>query len=318
MRHALVAALIILTLSWPARAQITIASPLEDARITPLLDFIASILPGARPEHRTARAPVIAAEWRGHQAERARIAILPNPDLAVALTNEGLAAGLDSDLADLQAVDTWRHELFVLAYDPAVIVYRPAAFSDRQVPRTRLGLTQLLEQDRTLFKRAGIVNVGISNRAYALAAQDSLRSPLFWRLAQAFGAAQARIYDTEADLLDAIGRGEIDIGYNMPLSELAVRRDTVAHVFPEDYVLSMPWSLLVNRGAQNPHISEIAALLLSPEGRHVMEREVLSLAHPEELANHQPILPGPELLVFLDQIKRSRFLDAWFQFVAGT
>ena len=33
---------------------------------------------------------------------------------------------------------------------------------------------------------------------------------------------------------------------------------------------------------------------------------------------YQPVPLGPELLVFLDRIKRSRFLDAWFQMVTAS
>lgn len=316
-RLALAALAAVLALSSPSLAEVTIASPLKDDRIAPLMDFVRSALPGSDPVHRMVRGPVIASEWRGQRGAGPAIAILPNPDIAVALTNDGLVARLDRLLADLEGPGNWRNELIVLAYDPAVIVYRPEAFAERPVPRSRLDLTQLLEQDRDLFRRAGIVNVGISNRAYTLATQDSLRSPLFWRLAQAFGATQARIYDSEADLLDAMARGAIDIGYNIPLSDLTARDDQLAHVFPEDYVLSVPWSLLLGRRHADGQAGNIASALLTPEARQIIARDVLLLSDDTRPANDQPIIPGPELLVFLDQIKRSRFLDDWFQFVAG-
>lgn len=317
IRQAVAALAMVLALSASSVAEVTIASPLHEGRIAPLMEFVRLAVPGSNPVHRTIRGPVVASEWRGQRGTGPSIAILPNPEIAVALTNDGLVARLNRLPADLEGAGNWRHELVVLAYDPAVMVYRRDAFAEREVPRSRLGLTQLLEQDRSLFRRAGIVNVGISNRAYTLATQDSLRSPLFWRLAQAFGATQARIYDSEADLLDAMAQGAIDIGYNIPLSELTARDGQLAHAFPEDYVLSMPWSLLLRRGGADGRAGDIASALVSPKARRVIERDVLLLSDDTHFANDQPIIPGPELLVFLDQIKRSRFLDDWFQFVAG-
>lgn len=317
IRRAVIAVWAVLALASAARADVMISSPLGDDRIAPLLRFLVGAVPGNAPTHRTARAPVIASEWRAQRGAGLPIAILPNPDIAFALTNDGLVARLDRLPPDLEGVGNWRQELVVLAYDPAVIVYRPDAFAERPVPRTRLELTQLLEQDRTLFQRTGIVNVGISHRAYTLASQDSLRSPLFWRLAQAFGSTQARIYDSEADLLDAMAQGEIDIGYNIPLSELTARDDRLAHIFPEDYVLSLPWSLLVGRRTTTARVTEVASALLTPEARRILARDVLSLGEDTRPPNHQPVIPGPEMLVFLDQLKRSRFLDDWFQFVSG-
>ena len=93
-----------------------------------------------------------------------------------------------------------------------------------------------------LLIAALIVNVGIDAVSYTLAAQDSLRSPLYWHLAAAFGSAQARIFDTGSELVDALRRGELDVAYNVPLSEAGIAGSSVAYqiVVPQDYALGLP------------------------------------------------------------------------------
>jgi ABC-type Fe3+ transport system substrate-binding protein len=185
-----------------------------------------------------------------------------------------------------------------------------------------LGLVQFLEHNTAqIFQRIGIVNIGIDSVAYTLASQDSLRSPLFWRLTQALGNAQARIFNTESELLDALEAGDIDFGYNIPLSAIAARKAVETEIdffFPEDYVLSLPWTLLATRNnAQNRQLA-VAHFLAMPENNALLGLNDLSTILDAATFNYQPVPLGPELMVFLDQIKRSRFLDSWFQLATGS
>ena len=50
---------------------------------------------------------------------------------------------------------------------------------------------------------------------YLFATQDSLLANQFWRLAIALGEATTRLFATSAEILDAIERGEVLIGYNV-------------------------------------------------------------------------------------------------------
>ena len=306
---------------WPAtqiaaQTPITIASPLAPGQMQPALDRLSEIFPELTVTYRQMRSTQIAAALRVHDHSEIDIAILPTPDIAVALTNDGLAARFAAD-----DTENWRGELHSIANDPAVFVYRPSAFADYDLPRNRLELVQFLEQNPSkTFQRIGIVNIGIDSVAYTLASQDSLRSPLFWRLTQAFGNAQARIYNTEAELLDALERGDIDFGYNVPLTAISARENVgtgMQYSFPDDYVISLPWTLLVARDSgQNLHLS-VAQFLTLPENVDLFGLSTLSTFRATATANYQPVPLGPELMVFLDQIKRSRFLDFWFQLATG-
>lgn len=311
-----------------ARAQsaaaASIMSTVSPERFGPVLDELALAFPAATLVYSQARSPQIAAIVRARTGDEPAIIILPAPDIAVSLTNDGLAAPLNIALPSTGSGSErhWRGELYVLGYDPAVFAYNIGAFEQAQPPQSRLELVQLLEQTPTpLARRIGIVNVGIDSVSYTLAAQDSLRSPLFWRLARALGAAQARIYDNAEELLSALAAGEIDIGYNVPLSAIAASGPDsgIGYLEPRDYVVSVPWTVFAPRAAFQSQNTALIEYLLEPASRPTGLR-MLSLPDAGQVGlhpDHQRIELGPELLVFLDSIKRSRFLDTWFQLVTS-
>ncbi|WIY52042.1 ABC transporter substrate-binding protein [Devosia sp. YIM 151766] len=248
------------------------------------------------------------------------LVLLPTPDLAVYLANEGhtLPQALP---AGLQAPH-WRHEVFVVGHDAAVFVTHKRRVADEEGPRSRIELARMLERHRSRFQgRVGLVNIGIDNVAYGYAAQDSLRSALFWRISGAFGASRARIFDTPEELLAALSEGIIDFGYNVPLS--AARRAAsndpeIQIIIPQDYVLALPWTVLVpaRAGRQDGMLlpSELVGLFFLPPVRQALSgMGLIPIGAGSGMENMQMIELGPELLVFLDPLKRSRFLDTWFQ-----
>lgn len=190
---------------------------------------------------------------------------------------------------------------------------------DNELPTTRIELARLLEQNAPRFqRRVGVVNIGIDNVSYTLAAQDSIRSPLFWRIVRAFGASQARIFDTSEELLQALSAGSIDLAYNVSLSDVSkwqydARDFTV--IIPQDYVVALPWTALIPDRSRHANIAEQAiTYLLSSNGQAILQQTgLVSETSPSDVASLQPVELGPELLVYLDGLKRSRFLDTWFQ-----
>ena len=248
--------------------------------------------------------------------------MLSSPDLGVQLANEGYLFQLTDVpiLADQhRGVSHWRHEVFGFFEDPAVILVRDSAVADSEMPRNRLELALMLENDVTRFeKRVGLVNIGLDSVSYALAAQDVLRSPLFWRVARAFGSSKVRIFDTNNELLDALKNDEIDLAYNVPLSEIHARNlDGIDVVFPEDYVISLPW--VISIPIRSPHRTEakkVLALILREafEGTFSVNSDPRTSASALDL-EFQDINIGPELLVFLDPIKKTVFLDSWLEMV---
>lgn len=313
-------------LAQDAQRPFTLMSTESPEIMEPLTQALAQVLAGSRfsVSYRQARpAQIVSLLTSQGDSVMPDLVLLPTPDLAVQLANEGHS--IPQTLAGAAGVPHWRNEVFAVGYDPAVFVIRRGRIAPQDIPRSRTELARTLEQNRSRFQgRVGLINIGIDSVAYGYAAQDSLRSTLFWRISGAFGASQARIFDTADELLTALADGRIDLGYNLPLS--AVRRfmqtgSDIEVVMPEDYVLALPWTALVpehasRRGMMRSIASESVGLLLSePASRALDDIGLIAPARTGEIENLQMIELGPELLVFLDPLKRSRFLDTWFQMV---
>ncbi|MEO8686125.1 MAG: extracellular solute-binding protein, partial [Devosia sp.] len=116
-------------------------------------------------------------------------------DLQMKLANDGYALAYSSPfLASLPAWARWRDEVFGFTYEPAVIVYNPDLISEAEVPRTHLGLAELLETQTARFAgKVATYDIAESGVGYLLAANDQFISSNFWRLATAFGRAQVRL-----------------------------------------------------------------------------------------------------------------------------
>ncbi|KQY26688.1 ABC transporter substrate-binding protein [Rhizobium sp. Root482] len=298
---------------------VRLAGVIAEERIAPLMAALAARLPGADLSYVRLSSAQIAAGAKRINAPF-DIALFSSPDIAVSVANEGYASY--DETAGTAAAAQWRHEVFGFWLDPAVMVLRDGAIPDR-MPRTRIELVRALEQNSgRLSRRVGIVNIGIDDVSYLLATQDSIRTSLYWRLMRAFGLSSARIYDTTDDLLAAFRSGKVDVLYNVPLSAMLSGNDLpegVQVVVPQDYVLAVPWTVLMPKSATNLRGARIVLdALYSVEIKPALAET--GFRYPAEFAaldSLQRIELGPELLVFRDMIKRSKFLDIWFQMVVN-
>lgn len=261
------------------------------------------------------------------EASKADLVILPSPDLGVLLANEGYLwqfSNVETAVSRQGArLENWRREVFGFFDDPAVFLVRKNALSEAEIPHSRMDLAQMLERDAKRFqKRVGLVNIGIDSVGYALAAQDVMRSPLFWRVARAFGSSRVRIYDSHQELISALKENKIDLAYNVPLSEARAQKlpNTVIEVvFPEDYVISLPWVIATPRFSSNTATAgEVLTLILREvaEGRFPLRAGSVDTATPHQ-QNFQRINIGPELLAYLDPLKKTVFLDNWLEMVVN-
>lgn len=322
LRRVVVFLLLLCWSGWAGAQQQTVrlAGVVPKERMVALMTELAGRLPGTRFSYDRMSSSQIMAAARRADAAPFDMALLSSPDIAVSIANEGHAAR--DEIAGSNASVQWRNEVFGLWSDSAVMVLRRDAFPER-LPRTRIELVRALEQNGERFThRIGIVNIGIDDVSYLLASQDSIRTSLYWRLMKAFGGASARIFDTTEDLLDALRGGELDVLYNVPLSSLPVgggMPEGMEIVVPQDYVLAVPWTVFMPKGAPDgPGARIVLDMLMSREGKPVLAAAGFdSSSGIAGLESPQKIELGPELLVFRDMIKRSRFLDIWFQMVVN-
>ncbi|MFO1149695.1 MAG: extracellular solute-binding protein [Alsobacter sp.] len=268
-------------------------------------------------------------------------AIRPRPDLLISsaadlqvkLANDGYALRHESEATRrLPAWARWRSEVFGFTFEPAVIVLNPDLVAPAERPASRLALAQLLE--RNVHRFAGKVatyDIATSGVGHLLAAQDSQVSSLFWRLATALGSAGVRLHCCSGEMIDLVESGDYAIAYNVLGSYAAARKAAGARieiVMPSDYTLVLSRTMLIPRSAPRPDLAgAFIDHVLSPEGQKVVAEQAglgsvmtgeTDLSKASVKGPLQPIAVGPWLLAFLDQQRRSRFLQTWLQIVSGT
>lgn len=254
-------------------------------------------------------------------------------DLQVKLANDGHARRYESGATKaLPDWARWRSEVFGFTFEPAVIVVNPDLVPEADRPHSRLALAQLLE--RNVHRFAGKVatyDIARSGVGHLLAAQDSQVSSLFWRLATALGSVGVRLHCCSGEMIDRVEAGDYAIAYNVLGSYAEARRAAgarIAIVMPTDYTLVLTRGMLIPRTAREAALAgQFIDHVLSARGQAVVGQtaglgSVMAGADGGIAATArgplQPIGVGPWLLAFLDQQRRSRFLQTWLQIVSGT
>ena len=255
------------------------------------------------------------------------LAISSAIDLQVKLVNDGWTQPhVSAETTLVPAWANWRDEAYGFTLEPAVLVYARQAFGAGEAPRSRPELLWLLQAQPDRFRRrVATYDIANSGVGYLFATQDSLLANQFWRLAIAMGEATTRLYPTSGEILDAIERGEVLLGYNVLGSYALARQQAgapIGIVLPRDYTLWMSRVVVIPRAAQAATAAKLFVdYMLSPRGQAVVAatpgmRALVQAGGeagfpPEAAASAQPITLGPALLVFLDRMKRERFLADW-------
>jgi iron(III) transport system substrate-binding protein len=136
------------------------------------------------------------------------------------------------------------------------------------------------------------------------------------------GEAGVKLYSTTSTMLDRIAAGDQLIAYNIIGSyalERAKADPSVGVVLPADYTIVMSRIAFIPKGAPHPNTAKLFLdYLLSKEGQTRLAARSLGSVRDDVPANpigqdsfFRPIRVGPELLTYLDQAKRNRFLKDW-------
>lgn len=368
-RMSIVLGLIFAAVVWSQPTPVLAASPLPDVAWE-AAQVIETFYPAPRPAHRTlvlagpTDTPVVTPLVKGFQEDRPDVDVIYREmgarelyeaaiagrlkdvdvlmssaaDLQIRLANDGYAMRYASPQATgLPTWAKWRNEVFGFTFEPAVWVYNPARFNESTVPRTRQELFALLERERTsLQARVGTYDIAASALGYLLAEQDELLSSNFWGLANAFGQVNIQLSATSAGIMNAIERGDLDLGYNV-LGSYALARQAqgarIGIVFPRDYVLVLARTVLIMRTAPRPELARaLVDYLLSPAGQVIASSQtgLGSIMEdtpgrwtPEAVLSRsqgivQPVVLSPALLVGLDQQRHARFVQNWTRLVTDT
>lgn len=322
----------------PSSRVLTIAGPTDTPVVAPLIQGFQSQRPDVSVVYREMGSRELYEAAIEGRLQDVDVLMSSASDLQIRLANDGYAQSYASPYAArLPSWAIWRHEVYGFTFEPAVIVYNPKRFAEAAVPRSRQDLLRLLEQDPLRLRgRIGTYDIAASSLGYLLAEQDEQVSSNFWGLANAMGQAGVRLAATSAEILDAIERDELDIGYNI-LGSYALSRQAAGRpigvVFPQDYVLVLARSVLIARTAPNPDLGRaLVDWLLSPAGQQVASSHAALGSIMEDTPGRwtseavlarsqgivQPVVLSPALLVGLDQRRHSRFVQNWIRLVTDT
>lgn len=242
-------------------------------------------------------------------------------DLQTKLANDGFAQIYRSDAtARLPVWAVWRDQLFAFTQEPGVLIVSDRAFPPQSTPTTRADLIEAIRDDPDRFRgKIGTYDVRRSGFGYLMATQDARVSETSWRLFEAMGRLNTRLYTSSGDMIRAIRSGEVDIAYNVlgsyASSELAKTKD-FRIVQMEDFANVMLRTAIILDTASNPQeagtlVDFLIGLsdrpdLVAASGLPAIDENAL-----KEQGSLRPIRLGPGLLVFLDRLKRESFLRSW-------
>lgn len=252
-------------------------------------------------------------------------------DLQVRLVNDGYAQPiLDAAVEELPSWANWRNEVIGFTYEPIVFVFNRAAFENKSVPFTHESLASVMRRDDDFFaRRVGSYDARRSGIGYLVATQDEVTSSISGRLQESLGRASTKVYGETASLLDDIATGKLIFGYNLLGSYSLARekRDSrIGVVIPRDYALVVSRAAFISKQSKNALNAQLfVSFLISHEGQKVIaERSELValetnidtlISKPKGTGsytiNFHPISLGPALMVYLDDSKRRRFIQAW-------
>lgn len=260
---------------------------------------------------------------RALQDERASydIAVSSAMDLQTKLANDGLALAHKSTETNLLPDwGKWRDHVFAFTQEPAAIVLSVKAFTGLPVPQTRQDLISVLRDYPDLFRgRVGTYDLRSSGLGYLFATQDARTSETFWRLAEVMGHLDIQLYCCSGEMIDDVNSGKIAVAYNVLGSYAMARRDAKANIHivtPQDFTTVMLRTVLIPKTAQRPVLAGkfVDHLIRAAWSDETREDYPFPNINRDPLASNtslRPIRIGPGLLVYLDELKKRRFLKEW-------
>ncbi len=252
-------------------------------------------------------------------------------DLQMKLANDGYARRLSLAHGERwPAWANWRDTAIALTYEPSVMIYHKPSFADGDVPRTRAALMDMLESEEdTIYGRIATYDIERAGVGFLFLARDSEHNRETWALVRAMGRSGVKLYSNSSSILERVADGRFAIGYNILGSYAtawAARNPDLGIILPTDYTIIMSRIALVPEAARDPGLgTRFLDFLMSQRGQELMAAEAnLPALHPQVTGPNtasalraqagdalRPISVSPALLVYLDQVKRARFINHW-------
>lgn len=267
----------------------------------------------------------------------ADLALSSAMDLQMKLANDGYAQEATvPESASWPRWANWRNTAYALTFEPAVFVYHKPSFADAQPPATRGQFVDYIRKHPDESQgRIATYDIERSGVGFLFMARDQEQFPDIWSTISVFGEAGIKLYSTSSAILERVADGRAVLGYNILGSyaaDWAARHPTVGIVLPNDYTVVMSRIGLVPRAAATPELGvDFLEYCMSAEGQSIMARELhIAAVNPEVAGDNtasaiqmaigpqlRPVPVSPGLLVYLDQVKRSRLIKRWNEALRG-
>ena len=240
-------------------------------------------------------------------------------DLQMKLANDGFAIDIENiEKSAIPEWSMWRKHIVGFSIEPIVTVISKADFNIK-IPKTRRDLISILRNNPNKFyKKIITYDINKSGAGFLFASQDERQSESFWRLAEVMGSLKTRVVCCSSKMLDAVNSRESYIAYNIIGSyaeQRARKQKNLIVVYPYDYTLLLLRSAIIPKNSKNKANANIfLKFLLSKPGQKILEKKgMLSIKNKKifKKGNIKLIRLDTGLLVYLDKLKRKRFLSEW-------
>lgn len=252
-------------------------------------------------------------------------------DLQVKLANDGYAQQSNVALSSSWPKwANWRNTAYALTFEPAVFIYHKPSFAGREPPETRSELiTYLQENADAIHGRIGTYDIDRSGVGFMFLSRDQEQYSDLWTLVDAMGAAGVKLYSTTSAIVERVASGQFVFGYNILGSyaaDAASRSPDLGIVLPRDYTIVTSRIGLVPKAAAQPELGRaFLEFFMSEEGQEILAEQLqigalnpavsgANTATAMQLALGSQLRPtpvSPGLMVYLDQVKRTRLLARW-------
>ena len=239
-------------------------------------------------------------------------------DLQIKLANDGYAKNIDvSNKQTMPNWSLWQDKVIGLSLEPIVMVFSKKDV--KKIPKTRSDLISILRANSNYFNNRIITyDINKSGAGFLFASQDARQSNSFWRLSELMGSLNAKVVCCSRDMLNSIISRDKFIAYNIIGSyaeERAKSEKNLLIVYPSDYTLILLRSALIPITSKNDsNALSFLNFLLSSTGQNFLEKKGMYSVYNKKIiqqGNIRPIRLDTGLLVFLDKLKRKRFLKEW-------
>lgn len=198
-------------------------------------------------------------------------------DMQMKLVQDGYAATYRSpEAGKLPRWAVHRNQAYGTTLEPVVFAYNTRLLTGADIPQDHAAFTRLLEtQSERLRGKVTGFDIVKSGVGYMFLAQDRIANPQLDRLLRAMGSVGFNPSGGTGEMLTAISKGDILLGYNM-MGAYALSRGkrdlpNLGVVFPKDYTLVLSRVAFVGKRAAHPNAARLwLDYLLSKRGQTIL------------------------------------------------